>query len=251
MKLLRYLVYPIVLFVVLSCDKNSGRSSDPRDSTSTDSDNVRRTYYEDGKIHKEMPYANGAKNGVAKEYYQNGKVFQEVTYVNNSREGVAKRYYNTGILSQETPYENDLMHGVQKRYRRGGDLMAEIPYDEGHLCIGLREYTTDGKLKFRYPEIVITPIDLILKENQYILEVKMSDDSKGVEFFVGKLEKGKYIKEEINGVTTLDGVARIYFSVARGDMRMEEVNIIAKVKTNQSNYYITQKSFHLAVENRF
>jgi hypothetical protein len=219
---------------------------DPKDA------NIRRTFYPDGKIHKEIVFNNGTKSGLSKEYYNNGQVFQQVNYVANLREGIAKRFYDTGVLSQETPYKKDLMHGIQKKYRRSGQLQSEIPYYEGHLCIGLKEYTTDGKVKVRYPEIEITPINTILKDGNFILEVKMSDDSKGVEYYTGKLVDGKYIKEEMNTVwDTKDGVARIYFSVPRGDFRMEEVNVIAKVKTAQSNYFITQKSYHLAVENRY
>jgi hypothetical protein len=219
---------------------------DPKDA------NIIRKYYPDGKIHKEIVTNNGTKTGLAREYYQNGKVFQEVNYQSNIREGIAKRYYETGKLSQETPYRNDRMHGIQKKYRRSGNLAAEITYYEGHLCTGLKEYTIDGILKKRYPEIEITPINNIFRSREYILEVKMSDDSKGVQYYTGELVNGKYIREEMNTIwDTKDGIARIHFTVAPGDIRMEEVNIIAKVKTAQSNYYITQKKFRLSVENSF
>ncbi len=215
---------------------------DPKDA------NIRRTYYPDGKIHKEIVTNNGTKSGISKEYYKNGKVFQEVNYVANLREGIARRYFDTGVLSQETPYKNDKMHGVQKKYRRSGKLMAEIPYFEGHQCVGLKEYTTEGVVKVRYPDIVITPINTVLKDNNFILEISMSDDSKGVDYYTGELVDGKYIKEEMNSIfDTKGGVARIYYTIPRGDSRNETVNIIAKVKTAQSNYYITQKSYHLQV----
>jgi hypothetical protein len=247
-----------VAFLALSsCEKFSDTKRSLADdslamtvSGDPENTNIRRTYYPDGKIHKEIVTNNGTKSGISKEYYKNGKVFQEVNYVANLREGVARRYFDTGVLSQETPYKNDKMHGIQKKYRRSGKLMSEVPYFEGHRCIGLKEYTADGKVKVRYPSIVVTPINNLRVDENYILEIRMSDDSKGVEYYTGALVDGKYIKEEMNTIfDTKKGVARIYFAIPRGDRRDEVINVIAKVKTAQSNYYITQTSYHLSVKN--
>ena len=128
--------------------------------------------------------------------------------------------------------------------------MAEIPYFEGHQCVGLKEYTSDGKVKVRYPTIVVTPINNLKAAEEYILEISMSDDSKGVEYYTGDLVDGKYIKEEMNTIfDTKNGVARLRFAIPKGDRRDEQLNIIAKVKTAQSNYYITQTSYHLSARN--
>jgi hypothetical protein len=233
-------------FLLYSCFPQNSSSEGQEASK-----DVRKIYYQDGTLHKEMAYKNGLQDGVSKEYYKSGKIFQEVAYKKNLRNGVAKRYFESGLLSQETPYVNDKMHGVQKRYRRSGDLMTEVPYYEGNLCIGLKEYTIDGKLKQRYPTIEITPIDNILLNGTYTLKLKMSDGSKGVEYFVGRLAGNKYIGVEASRVFEVrDGVGEINFPMPRGSFIMEEVNIIARVKTSQSNYYITQNKFHLAIENR-
>jgi hypothetical protein len=250
-------LFVVILLPLWSCEKfSSSKRSAADDSLALtvpgdpQNTNIRRTYYPDGKIHKEIVTNNGTKSGISKEYYKNGKVFQEVNYVANLREGIARRYFDTGVLSQETPYKNDKMHGIQKKYRRSGKLMSEVPYFEGHRCIGLKEYTADGKVKVRYPSIVITPINNLRVDENYILEIRMSDDSKGVEYYTGALVDGKYIKEEMNTIfDTKNGVARIYFAIPRGDRRDEVINIIAKAKTAQSNYYITQTSYHLSVKN--
>ncbi|HEY9048594.1 MAG TPA: toxin-antitoxin system YwqK family antitoxin [Ohtaekwangia sp.] len=224
------------------------KSSEASDNPNKD---IRRKYYSDGTLHKEMVYKDGKQHGIAKEFFRSGKLFQEVPYENNLREGTARRYYESGKLSQETPYHNDLMHGIQKKYRRSGDLMCEVPYFNGNLCVGLKEYTTDGKLKQKYPSIVITPIDNILLNETYTLQLKMSDGSKGVEFYVGELSKDGYIGTDTQRVwEVINGVAEINFPMPRGAFLMEEINIIAKVKTAQSNYFITQNKFHLAIENR-
>lgn len=240
----------VVCFALQSCFPHKSTSSEAKAESAPDQ-YVKKTYYQNGTLHKEMTYENGVQQGVAKEYYTSGKIFQEVMYQGNLREGVARRYYESGILSQETPYHKDKMHGVQKRYRRSGDLMCEVPYHEGNQCIGLKEYTTDGKLKKRYPTIKITPVDNILLTGVYTLRLEMSDKSKGVEYFVGNLSEGKYIGNEASQVwEVMNGVAEIHYPMPPGSFLMEEVNVIAKVKTSQSNYYITQATFHLAIENR-
>jgi hypothetical protein len=244
----------LIVLMFASCNTMTSESSAADDSLSMSvpgdpkDANIRRTYYPDGKIHKEIVTNNGTKSGISKEYYKNGQVFQEVNYVANLREGIARRYFDTGVLSQETPYKNDKMHGIQKKYRRSGKLMAEIPYFEGHLCVGIKEYTTEGVVKVRYPDIEITPINTVQKDNSFILEISMSDNSKGVDYYTGELVDGKYIKEEMNSIfDTKGGVARIHYTIPKGDSRNETINIIAKVKTAQSNYYITQKSYRLSV----
>jgi hypothetical protein len=49
---------------------------------------------------------------------------------------------------------------------------------------------------------------------------------------------------------TEKGVGKLYYMLPPGGFVMEKLNIIAKVKTDLNNYYITQLSYNLAVENR-
>lgn len=241
----------IISLALQSCFPYKSSSSETKAEATPAGQYVKKTYYQNGILHKEMVYENGVQQGVSKEYYKSGKIFQEVVYKGNLREGIARRYFESGVLSQETPYHKDKIHGVQKRYRRSGDLMCEVPYHEGNQCIGLKEYTTDGKLKKRYPSIKITPVDNILLNGTYTLKLQMSDESKGVEYFVGKLSEDKYIGNEAMQVwEIMNGVGEVNYAMPPGSFLMEEVNVIAKIKTAQSNYYITQSTFHLAIENR-
>lgn len=241
----------IISFLLQSCFPYRSPAPEKKQQESP-SHYVKKTYHTNGALHKEIVYEYGIQQGVSKEYYKSGKIFQEVMYENNMREGVARRYFESGIVSQETPYHHDQMHGVQKRYRRSGDLMAEVPYYDGHLCTGLKEYTIDGKLKQRYPLIEVITIDQIKSNATYTLKLKMSDDSKGVEYFVGELSNDKYIGREAARVTDVEnGIGAIKISLPRGTFVNEEVTIIAKIKTSQSNYYITQSKLHLSIENRY
>ena len=214
---------------------------------------VQRSYYPDGKIHKEISMKDGKMTGSYKEYYKNGQLFHDINFSNNLREGVAKKYYETGVLSQEIPYQAGKLHGVHKKYRRSGDLMCEIPYHEGNLCVGLKEYTVDGKVKERYPKIVISSIDNILMNGKYSLLISLSDGTKSdVEYFEGQLTDGKYIGDEAGKVWKVEnGVGRLDFALQPGMYLMEELHFIAKVKTYQGNFYITEITHHLAIDNKF
>ena len=234
----------VIVFMLQSCYPHKS-SAPENEQPESSSHYVKKIYYQNGALHKEIAYEYGLQQGMAKEYYKSGKIFQEVMYENNMREGVARRYYESGIVSQETPYH------VQKRYRRSGDLMAEVPYHEGYLCKGLKEYTVDGKLKKRYPVIEVTTIDQIKSNATYTIKLKMSDDSKGVEYFVGDLSEEKYIGMEAVRVKNVkNGIGEINISLPRGTYVNDTVNIIAKVKTSQSNYYITQRELRVSITNQ-
>jgi hypothetical protein len=117
--------------------------------------------------------------------------------------------------------------------------------------MAFKNVTIDCKLKQRYPIIEVTTVDQIKDSATYTIRLRMSDDSKGVEYFVGDLSEGKYISMEASRVTDVkNGVGEISISLPRGSYVNEKVNIIAKVKTSQSNYYITQSELHVAIENR-
>jgi len=252
--MLRLLCYACLLTSLAACNSPADTKAQKKNAKETIVDGnrtIKKFYNADGSLQKEINYENGVQKGLAKEFYNSGKPFQEVNYENNMREGVARRYYETGVLSQETPYVKDKIQGIQKKYRRSGQLMAEIPYHEDHLCIGLKEYSPDGKLKVQYPKIVITPVDNTLLNDMYILRLSLSDNSKGgVEYFLGELEDDKYINDYTERLAVNNGVGKIEYPAPRGTFLMKQVNIIAKIKTSQGNYYITQRAYNLSIESR-
>ena len=215
-------------------------------------DGVQRSYFQDGKIHKEISLKGGVMTGTYREYFHSGQLFREVNFINNKREGLEQKFYETGVHYEEVPYVNGRIHGNYKKYRRTGELMSEIPYYEGNLCAGLKEYTVEGKLKTHYPFVVINAIDN-LKDNRYTLEIRMSDERRGgVEYFRGQLTGEKYLGGQAIQLLNVDhGVARLEFEVVPGTFVMEQIHFIAKVKTEQSNYLLVEATYNLAVVNRY
>lgn len=213
---------------------------------------VRTLKFPDGKTKAEIPMKDGKRHGLAKEYYTNGNVFQEVNYVNGVKEGIARQYYEHGVLAQETPFKADKRHGVQLKYRSNGKPSAEVKYNNDELCKGLVEYLLNGDKKKKFPTIVVKPVNTLLKDNQYTLHLSMSDNSNVVEFYVGDLTPegcvSPYDLERIPA--TGPGKAAMVFNAVQGEFLMKTVNIVAKVKTPQGNYYITERPYNVSIEFR-
>ncbi len=242
-----------LLLVVSSCinfERNdpSGKSEDNK--TEKVENGTVKAYYKDGSVRAEINYKDGKKEGLAKEFYPTGVLFREIEYKVGKKEGLAKRYFESGKIYMETPYVNDTIHGVLKKYRENGKITSEAPYFNGDPCTGLIEYTTQGKVKTKYPTITITSVNTLLKDGKYILRLTMSDKNKNVQFFEGKITADGCPEMKDFIYTSSNGIAELEFFLPMGAYMMQEFNFIAKVKTIQGNYYITQKKYNMAIENR-
>lgn len=209
--------------------------------------------YRAGNILKtEIMYKNGKRHGVAKNYYGDGKTLhQKIEYKEDKKHGEAITYYENGNIYQSTPYIEDKIEGVRKKYRQNGKLMSEAPYKNDHPCLGLKEYLLDGSLKKKFPKIVFKPKDNILKNGRYDLEVMMSDKSRDVDFYVNTpLSKDGCLIEEFGSRSNYKpGVLRLSYTLPPNAFIMEELSILAVVKTNLGNQYVTTAKYNLAIEN--
>jgi hypothetical protein len=230
-----------VLFYSCSGDKKDGKEKD----------GLVKHYDAMGKLVQEANYKNGRLNGLVTDYYKNGKVLQEVNYVNDIKHGIAKKYYEDGTLSRVTPYDSGIVDGIEYKYRKDGKPISEAIFDKGNPCIGLVEYLPDGSLKTKYPRIVVTPVDDMLRKDKYMLRVELSDGTKAVKWYLGKLTDGKYIGREAQDQWSVkNGVLTLEYYVPSGSFIMERINIIAVVKTFHNNDYITQYNYNISAENR-
>ncbi|UII22000.1 toxin-antitoxin system YwqK family antitoxin [Fulvivirga ligni] len=241
--------YLLSLFVLLmACEPTTKKESK---SQKRPENGEMKQYRADGSVKTLITYKNGKKNGVSKNFYENGKVRQQVEYVDNIKHGTAITYYESGKKFQVTPYVDGKITGVREKYRMNGALTTEAPYKEDKPCSGLKEYLKDGALKKKYPKIMVREIDNTLKNNEYIVELYMSDHSDDVMFYMGKLDNGGCIASDaMKLVPQKPGLMQLKYNLPPGAFMMEEMNIIALVKTKLGNIYITTKKFNLAAENR-
>jgi hypothetical protein len=249
---------PIVIvalfcLAIISCNQPSKKEDEKQGKDAVaPRDGVVEAHFPDGKLRASIPMKNGKKHGTAIEYFQSGSKYQEIDYQEGIKDGWARTYFENGQLSQETPYENGKIHGLQKKFRVNGKPAAEAMYYQDRPCKGLKEFLVDGSLKKKYPKIVFTPIDRVLAESEYTLRISLSDKVKEVEYFKGKLGTHGEIASDTEKIWSTDrqGVADLKYMVLPGTFVMEKVTIIAKIKTVQGNYYITEGQFNVAAENR-
>ncbi|MBL6449889.1 toxin-antitoxin system YwqK family antitoxin [Fulvivirga sp. 29W222] len=242
-----YLFFFILLLSVVACDqaeKGGGKGKRKKDG-------LVKQYRSDGSLKTEITFKNGKKNGSAKSYYKNGKLRQQISYVNNVKHGEATTYYENGKPYQITLYENGKIHGIRKKYRMDGRVSAEVPYNKGVACKGLKEYLLNGDIKKKYPKIVIREIDNLLKSNEFILRISISDNSKKATYYIGDLDSNGCISDDAMKVMPQrPGVLDLKYNVGPGMFMMEKLNIIAVVETKLGNPYVLERKHNLAIENR-
>jgi hypothetical protein len=98
--------------------------------------------------------------------------------------------------------------------------------------------------------ILIREIDEIAMLSRLTLRITLSNGSKNVEFFRGRLTDNIYWNDQIEPIVTKDGQGNLVYYISRGSFVMETVNIIARIRTSLDNYYIIQKEYDLAAENK-
>jgi antitoxin component YwqK of YwqJK toxin-antitoxin module len=239
----------LILMTAFSCSIDTGKKKKKtRKEDQLVKDGISRAYYPDGKLRAEIPMKGGRRNGLAIEYYNDGKKHLEINYADGKHEGLTTRYWENGNLYEQTNYSKGEMHGIRKRYRKDGKLASESRFNSGAPCLGLQEFLQDGSAKKKYPTIVIEPVDMLLKEQRYALRLSMSDKSGNVTFYEGDLDGGCIGYLEEIPKTTKKGVSELSYYLPEGMFVMKTLNIIARVKTAQGNFFVTQRKYNLAIE---
>jgi hypothetical protein len=236
----------LVLLIHCACAPKKKDTRPPLDA----SDNIKRTYFKNGKVNTELSYKDGEKDGVGRIYYINGNVNQEVTYKKGKRDGLAKRFYENGKLYQETQYVDDKMEGYRKKYDEEGKLLAEETYRDDSPCMGLKEYNSDGSLRSSYPKINIQAVDRVAQDGRFLLNFTMSDKTTRVKFYQGRLTNDGCMSNALDPLLLVEkGKGQLTFYVPPGSFKMEEVHVVAVVQTRYGNSYITRTSYNLSVDN--
>ena len=211
-----------------------------------------KEYRKDGTLENLITYENNRKQGLAANYYPDGKTVKtEINYVNGYKQGEATWYYPDGKVYRKTPYVNSRITGIRTTYYESGVLQSETPYLNGQPGRGLKEFTQDGKLRSYNARIQIREVDRISMDRTFTLVISLSDQSRSVKFYQGKLTNGTYWNDQLEPIATENGKAELSFLITKGTFKMETLNIVARDKSRLNHYHILQKEYHLAVENKF
>lgn len=98
---------------------------------------IRKEYYEDGKLKLIGSYKEGTKQGVFREYGKDGSIINSYLYENNTKTG-------EGIIDPEGKYQ-----GNWKRFYPTGELRAEGQYIDGKKEGEWKFYYQNGKFEQR------------------------------------------------------------------------------------------------------
>ncbi len=203
------------------------------------------TSYKDGYLYTKLSMKNGKKNGVAKKFYKNGKVNTEINYENNVKVGSSKWFYTNGKLYRETPYKNGKIHGIQIKYHKNGLLKARIPYDNGNRKIGLIEKSLYGNDVKSYPSIKYKLIDERSTNKKITIILNLSNNSKNVMFYEGRLKDSIFNPDKFNKIITKNGKGTLYFIEESNFNGKKTINIIGIYKTKLGNKKILQRVLKL------
>ena len=78
------------------------------------------SYFDNGKIAREMEFINGDNVNEYKSYYYDGNLYNEQFYIYDDYDGKQFFYYPTGKVKEENNFVRDELHGLSKKYYENG-----------------------------------------------------------------------------------------------------------------------------------
>lgn len=192
---LRYLLIFTLTIGLLnhSCRFGQGGNSGGDVRKEPESAIYNKTYYDkQGRLFSKVTMVDDVLHGPSVSFYTDGTKNTEVSYVNGKKEGQEVKFYGTGEPYRERTYREGVIDGWEKRYYKNGQVMSEVFVRKGEYSNDLKEYNHDGRLIKTYPEIVFRMVHNRDYPGEVILQVNLSNKSKNVEFYRGKLKEGKY-----------------------------------------------------------
>jgi len=110
--------------------------------------NIKKEYYESGKLKKETPFVNEKIEGRVKVYSEiSGGLLSYTDYSNNEKNGVFVTYYSGGSTLETGTYKNNKPIGVFKYYYYDGEIQQESMYIDGKLEGYVTKYKFDGTVE--------------------------------------------------------------------------------------------------------
>jgi hypothetical protein len=237
----------LLLLTAVGCTPHKKMADDDPEKK----DGVIKAYRKDGKLFSEITMKDGKKNGVSRNFYPNERVSLEVNYKDGKKDGLFKQFYEDGTLMKEIEYRQDRLNGLSKKFRSDGSPAWQAHFYNDMPCAGLVEYYLNGTQKKEYPSIVIEPVDRLKDFGEFILNIRLSDGSSTVTFYQGELTaSGCLDREKVSEIFALKkGKCSLEYHLAPGGFVMEEIHLIAVVKTAQSNSYLITRSYNLSINN--
>lgn len=241
------IVIVVVLGFLTACTPHKGVQDDDPETK----DGVIKTYQKNGLLFSTTTMKDGKRNGMARTYFSNGKISVEANYKDDKKDGTYRQFYDDGTPMKVIDYTDDKINGLSKKYRSDGKLAWQAKFKNDLPCVGLVEYYLNGTEKKDYPTIVVEPEDHLADQGEYILRIRMSDGTTTVDYYEGDLGPDLcFDKTKLRRIySPKRGTGVMEYRLIPGGFAMEELHLVAVIKTAQSNTYITTRVYHVAINN--
>jgi major membrane immunogen (membrane-anchored lipoprotein) len=106
--------------------------------TSCKERDVKRLYFDNGKLQCEYETKKGKKDGFSRFYFENGNVEYEGDYKNDLRHGWHVLYHSNGKINQKTLYVNingKEMATRKLKYSKNGELVSDFTFAQKRISL--------------------------------------------------------------------------------------------------------------------
>lgn len=107
---------------------DNGKVAREMEIVNGDYQNTYKSYFYNGQLQAEHFNKNGQYQGKHVVYYSNGKIKEEINYIDDERNGPAKKFYKNGNLKEEVNYINDEKSGIANYFNEAGKLIKTEKY---------------------------------------------------------------------------------------------------------------------------
>ena len=126
-------------------------------------DGVKRTYYTDSKIKREVTYKEGILEGSFKIYNIEGVVIEEINYKEGKRDEECKYFYDDGKPLKIENWDMGVKNGEFKIFYYQGHIQESESYKKGKKEGWFTVYYPDSKTKTK----ALYKKDILIEEHRY------------------------------------------------------------------------------------
>ncbi len=193
-------------------------------------------YNADGILKSKIILKDGKVHGEAITYYPSGQISTVINYINNKKEGIEKKYYKSGQIYRTRPFKNGNLNGTEIRYYKDGGKKTEQEFKHNNPARGLKEYSPSGKLITNFPRLQFKIVHNRDYAEQVLLYFYLSDNSKNVDYYIGKLIANKYFDKDAELELSNEGIGEIWLQPGFSG----SYNLSAKCVRESRGLYITE-----------
>jgi len=107
---------------------------------------VKKEYWDNGKLKSETHYKNGNLDGRTTEWYEDGEV-KSVGYYDNDKLEAKREFWDNSELKSEYSFKDEKLDGVKREFWDNGELKSVSNYKDGKLNGKKTEWYEDGEVK--------------------------------------------------------------------------------------------------------